>query len=115
MSETPFRKIDTVFVRCDDPHAVAGWYQEVLGWPEAWRTEHIVVLTPPEGPPVTLLDPGDGDWSGFNFYAPDAAAARQWLLDRQVEVGPLNQAPDQPVTWFWFRDPEGNRLEVCSY
>lgn len=115
MSDSPLRKVDTVFVKVDDPHAVAGWYQETLGWPELFRTSHIVVLQAPEGPPVTLLNPAGGEWSGFNFHAPDAVAARQWLLERGVEVGELNQAPDQQVTWFWFRDPLGNRLEVCSY
>lgn len=115
MSDSPLRKVDTVFVKVDDPHAVAGWYQETLGWPELFRTSHIVVLQAPEGPPVTLLNPAGGEWSGFNFHAADAVAARHWLLERGVEVGELNQAPDQPVTWFWFRDPLGNRLEVCSY
>lgn len=115
MSDSPLRKVDTVFVKVDDPHAVAGWYQETLGWPELFRTSHIVVLQAPEGPPVTLLNPAGGEWSGFNFHAADAVAARHWLLERGAEVGELNQAPDQPVTWFWFRDPLGNRLEVCSY
>lgn len=104
-----------MFVRVDDPHAAAEWYKETLGWTEQFRTEHIVVVAGPEGPPVTLIDPGPEEWSGFNFYAPDAAAARAWLIERGVEVGPLQLATDQSVTWFWFRDPAGNRLEVCSY
>jgi catechol 2,3-dioxygenase-like lactoylglutathione lyase family enzyme len=115
MSDTPFQRIDTVFVKLDDPHAAAGWYSDVLGWPELFRTDYIVVLRSPDGPPLTLLNPAGGEWSGFNFYAPDAQAAHAWLVERGVEVGPLTRAGDQPVTWFWFRDPQGNRLEVCSY
>src|ERR671938_922349 len=108
MITSPFLRIDTAFIKLDDPHAAAAWYCDVLGWSEAFRTEHIVVLRSPEGAPVTLLNPGGGEWSGFNFYAPDAQAAHDWLTQRGVKTGPLNRAEDQPVTWFWFLDPEGN-------
>jgi catechol 2,3-dioxygenase-like lactoylglutathione lyase family enzyme len=115
MSDAPFHKVDTVFVKVADLAAAARWYTELLGWPELFHTEHIFVLRAPEGPPLTLLGPAATEWSGFNFYAPDAEGAHAWLIERDVEVGPIERAPDQPVSWFWFRDPDGNRLEVCSY
>lgn len=43
------------------------------------------------------------------FVVPDIAAARQALIDKGVDVGPIQTVPDN-VQLAFFKDPDGNEL-----
>ncbi len=62
-----------------------------------------------------MIDAAPGIAGGRVVFGVSALGARRWLVERAAEVGELSQAPGQPVIWFCFRDPPGDRLEVCSF
>ena len=81
---------------------------------------HVAQLTPPGSgcsivfgdlPPQKEMEPGS--MKNLQLVVPDAAAARQELLDRGVEVGELQvMAEADGGTFFGFRDPDGNSWAV---
>jgi catechol 2,3-dioxygenase-like lactoylglutathione lyase family enzyme len=113
-----FTRIDTVFVRVRDLDAAARWYTETLGFAERFRSDWIVVLNASETA-LTLIRPERTEdfcpaiEAPFNFYVPDVQRAHDHLLSRDVETGPISDGGD--VLWFWFKDPDGNQLEVCHF
>lgn len=114
-----FRRVDTVFVQVADVDKATAWYAEVLGLTERFRRQDLACLGAGETS-ITLLGPG---WwkngrpgrtpAAFNFYVPDAEQAHRHLRDQGVTCGPVEM--DGTSSWFWFDDPDGNRLEVCSF
>jgi catechol 2,3-dioxygenase-like lactoylglutathione lyase family enzyme len=81
---------------------------------------HVVQLTPPGSgcsivfgdlPAQNQMEPGS--MRALQLVVPDAAAARQELLDRGVEVGELMViAESDGGTFFGFADPDGNSWAV---
>jgi predicted enzyme related to lactoylglutathione lyase len=81
---------------------------------------HVVQLTPRGSgcsivfgdlPSQRQMEPGS--MKGLQLVVADAAAARQELLDRGVEVGEITRFSDQDGgTFFGFADPDGNTWAV---
>jgi catechol 2,3-dioxygenase-like lactoylglutathione lyase family enzyme len=114
---TLFARIDTVFVRVRDLDAAARWYGETFDLEERFRSDWIVVLNLGETP-LTLLKSDQEPFTPaseahFNFYVPDVLKAHAHLQERGVPTGPNEDGGG--VRWFWFSDPDGNRLEVCHF
>jgi hypothetical protein len=103
-----------------DPVALAGFWQEALGWRRTHESDDEVVLEPPEG------SPQDGVAPDLLFLrVPDAKAGKNRLhldlrpddqvaeVERLLALGAarvdLGQGDD--VSWVVLADPEGN--EFC--
>jgi catechol 2,3-dioxygenase-like lactoylglutathione lyase family enzyme len=81
---------------------------------------HVVQLTPPgSGCSIVIGDlpsqrqMAPGSMKGLQLVVADAAAARQELLDRGVEVGEITVFDERDGgTFFGFDDPDGNSWAV---
>lgn len=111
-----FSRLDTVVLRVRDLEAARAWYAEKLALDAIHHdaAEGLAVLGMSGGATLTLWQAQEVPPSAtFPILGvDDAAAARRHLEDRGVAVEPLVEAPD--VRYFGFRDPDGNRLEVCE-
>jgi catechol 2,3-dioxygenase-like lactoylglutathione lyase family enzyme len=110
----PFTGWIVVAVRNLD--AAAAWYKQKLDLPESREAEDnsggmelttrnletkVILLTGEEYPDRPILDTSN------------AAKAREWLLARGVEVGPV-QTDIQGTHFIEMRDLEGNTIEISE-
>jgi catechol 2,3-dioxygenase-like lactoylglutathione lyase family enzyme len=116
-----FNRVDTVILRVRDLGKAVEWYHERLGLePIHTDPEEGLSVLALGDTSVTLWQLKDGEEPPAPeaagtfpiFGVPDAKAARSELKRRGVDVGPLNKGGG--VRFFTFRDPDGNRLEVCE-
>ena len=79
----------------------------------------VVQVTPPgsgcsislsTGLPI-ISDMAPGTVKGLHLVVEDIEAARQELVDRGVDVSPVEDVGGG-VTYAWFRDPDGNALAL---
>ena len=130
----PIRGIDHVALTCADPEATLEFYKRVLGaeslYEDLWRAGTI---------PVVLLQVGESRLSIHSADDPAEPHARvplsgsedicfRWdgtiveaermLLDQEVaiELGPVDRpaADGEPGQSVYFRDPDGNLIELLS-
>jgi len=113
--------IQCVCVDTVDPHRLAAFWQEALGWRRTHEEPDEVVLEPPAGSPQDGVAPDllflrvPEDKAGKNRLhldlRPTDQAAEVARLERlgatRVSVG---QGPD--ATWVTLADPEGNEFDV---
>jgi catechol 2,3-dioxygenase-like lactoylglutathione lyase family enzyme len=121
--------LDHVVLRVANIERSAGFYVDVLG---AERVElnygrvglrfggrQINLHDPsstPEPVPIRIPPPGSGDicfaWNG----TPETAAAHLRANGVEPEVGPVPRTGARgPATSVYFRDPDGNLLELMTY
>ena len=125
MTETLFKRIDTVFLPVRNLEKSIAWYIETLGVSLLWHVPGVGSLKIGETPLTLLqgsypgreeaLDP-DSEFQPivevpFNLYANDIEHAHRVLLEKGVDVGAILDQGD--VKEFQFRDPDGNCLGVC--
>ncbi|BCJ87046.1 VOC family protein [Effusibacillus dendaii] len=120
-----FKRIDTVLLRVKNIKKACRWYQEVLGLEAAYIGEddhRIAVFKIGEGEtPLTLYElHSDEVMPARRFsttypilFAENPETLYETLKNKGVEVEELED--DGRVTYFGFRDPDGNRLEVCYW
>ena len=130
----PVRGLDHVAITCADPDATLEFYQRVLEaethFEDLWRAGQI---------PVVLLQVGDSRLSIHSAESPAEPHARVpmpgsqdmcfrwdgsiidaegWLLENDVEIvlGPVDRsaADGQPGQSVYFRDPDGNLVELLA-
>ena len=112
--------IDTVIVRVSDIETSKDWYVKKLGLDLLFEDANMkLVVLNTNGPTSVTLWQTDGAFSVNRntasypiFKTPDAAALKQELLNRGIEVGEIIQ--DDYVKYFLFYDPDGNILEACQ-
>jgi catechol 2,3-dioxygenase-like lactoylglutathione lyase family enzyme len=112
--------IDTVIIRVSNTETSKQWYVEKLGLALLFEDAkmNLVVLDTNSLTSLTLWQTDKTlsvvrDTASFPiFRTPDAAALRQELLNRGVEVEEIIQ--DDYVKYFLFNDPDGNILEACQ-
>ncbi|MCL6642370.1 MAG: VOC family protein [Candidatus Bipolaricaulota bacterium] len=118
-----FRGLDTVLLRVRDVRLAKTWYQEKLDFPDPYfdPAERLAVfglggttsLTLWELKPGETLCPEDDHAKTLPIFS--VVNARQtWhlLRDRGVAVGEVVESGG--VTYFTFKDLDGNLLEACQ-
>lgn len=50
----------------------------------------------------------------IDFYTPSLKDFYNWLIEKQVEVGPLNINEEHGFGGFGFKDPDGNLLSATN-
>ncbi|MBZ4423064.1 VOC family protein [Myxococcus sp. RHSTA-1-4] len=117
MSEPLFKRVDTVFIPVRGLKDAIGWYTWALGFTLRWHAGNYAALNAGETA-VTLYQP-EGELRPFtghaplNFYASDIEAAHRRLKEAGAYVEDIQVMPD--VSFFDFKDPDGNRLGVCWF
>lgn len=114
-------RIDAVFVPVLDIHRAVAWYGEVFGFVAAKKLEAEAEdtglrLRGEAMPFLTLyktdrIDP-DAHFV-FNLFAADAPALHRHMASRTTQITPISS--NETMSWFEFRDCEGNWVGVCSY
>jgi predicted enzyme related to lactoylglutathione lyase len=113
-------RMQAIDIDANDPHALASFWQELLGWRRTYEEDDEVVLEPPTGSPedgvapdLLFLKVPEGKQGKNRLHLDlrpddrDAEVSRALALGAtKVDVG---QGPD--VTWVVLADPEGN--EFC--
>ncbi len=116
--------LEVVVVPVSDIDTSIAFYRDRVGFhlDHDTRTEHMHVaqLTPPGSgcsivigdlPSQAQMEPGS--MKSLQLVVPDAASARQELLDRGVEVSDLEVITEMDGgTFFGFHDPDGNSWAV---
>jgi catechol 2,3-dioxygenase-like lactoylglutathione lyase family enzyme len=116
--------LEVVVVPVSDIDRSVAFYRDQVGFHLDHDTQnehmHVVQLTP-RGSGCSIVF-GDlpsqnemkpGSMKALQLVVSDAAAARQELVDRGVEVGDLMvMAPTDGGTFFGFHDPDGNSWAV---
>jgi catechol 2,3-dioxygenase-like lactoylglutathione lyase family enzyme len=117
-----FRGLDTVLLRVRDINLAKAWYEEKLGFSEPYfdPVERLAVFALGGTTSLTLwelkagetLCPAEHARPFPIFSVSDARETRTLLRDRGVIVGDVVDSGG--VTFFTFRDPDGNLLEACQ-
>lgn len=129
---TAIRNLDYVILLCDDPASMRRFYVEVMGfpvyrdqWDGAWlelRVGSILLTLRPRGW-LTLggkhsdgpKPPGSASIQlAFRVTRAEVDACHRRLVEHGVEI--LDPPTDQPWSHrtLFFRDPEGNLLEIYA-
>ena len=130
----PVRGLDHVALTCADPEATIEFYTRVLDaethFEDLWREGRIPVVIlqvgecrlsihsaeAPAEPHARVPMAGSGDLC-FRWDGTVVEAERQ-LLDRDVEIvlGPVDRpaADGSPAQSVYFRDPDGNLIELLT-
>ena len=116
--------LEVVVLPVSDIDRATAFYRDQVGFHLDHDTHnehmHVVQLTPPgSGCSIVFGDlpaqneMAPGSMKALQLVVADAAAARQELLDRGVEVSDLMViAPMDGGTFFGFQDPDGNSWSV---
>jgi predicted enzyme related to lactoylglutathione lyase len=116
--------LEVVVVPVSDIDRSIAFYRDQVGFELDHDTQneqmHVAQLTPPGSgcsivigdlPAQSEMEPGS--MKGIQLVVPDAAAAREALAGRGVEVTELQViAPGEGGTFFGFSDPDGNSWAV---
>lgn len=112
--------IDTLILRVSDVQRSMKWYIEKLEFDVLHEDEDLRLVVLDTFSPVSLtlwetvgeIRPDPQTASYPIFSAADARSVHQLLKDRGVSAEDL--VTDHSVTYFTFRDPDLNILEVCQ-
>lgn len=117
-----FDRLDTVLLRVADILTSKTWYEQKLGLTEQYfdPDQRLVVFDSGGGTSLTLWELNEGQQLTRSdiavvfpiFSVKNAGIARDILQDRGVDVGDI--VADGGVTYFTFKDPDGNQLEACQ-
>lgn len=116
----PFLRVDTLFIPVTDLEKAVLWYTQTLEFKLNWRNDEGGYACIDGGVmPITLAKiPQDREFVPFasapyNLFVIDIEEAHRYLKDKGIEVSEIETL--YSTRWFWFSDPDGNRLEVCTY
>jgi catechol 2,3-dioxygenase-like lactoylglutathione lyase family enzyme len=120
MSNRILQGIDTIILRVKNVKQSKEWYTEKLGFNNVHEDEklRLVVMDTFSPTSITLWETSEEIKVNPSvaaypiFRTQDAGKAHTALKKKGVEVGEI--ITDHVVTYFQFRDPDGNLLEVCQ-
>jgi catechol 2,3-dioxygenase-like lactoylglutathione lyase family enzyme len=117
---SPFLRVDTLFIPVTDLEKAVEWYTQTLEFKLNWRNDEDGYACVDGGVlPITLAKiPPDKEFVPFvnapyNLFVIDIEEEHRYLTEKGIETSEIETLYN--TQWFWFRDLEGNRLEVCSY
>ncbi|MYL34041.1 hypothetical protein GLW05_10565 [Pontibacillus yanchengensis] len=113
-----FTRVDTIVVGVTDLEEATAWYKDVLEFEVLYQTKEYVVLQVGEGQtPITIEEIDLAEVSTTSTYpilfANEIDAVHKTLQQRDVGVTPIEN--DGTNIFFSFRDPDGNKIEVCYF
>ena len=113
-----FEKIDTVFIPVQNLEKALAWYVDVLGGKPGWKDDNGIYQAVTFGDTsVTLFinqhefEPQTNN-SLFSLYTASIEKAHAHLTTHSDQVSDIME---DGANYFIAKDPDGNRIEVCSY
>jgi catechol-2,3-dioxygenase len=110
-----FSKIDTVHISVSQLDQARMWYKEVLELEEIFHSGHYVVFKVGSGETPITIQQGEVRASSTKtiLFSDALEETRLKLIDKEVEAGQI--LTDDGVTYFEFKDLDGNQFEVCHF
>jgi catechol-2,3-dioxygenase len=110
-----FSKIDTIHISVSQLDQARMWYKEMLELEEIFHSGHYVVFKVGAGETPITIQEGEVLASSTKtiLFSEALEETRLKLIDKEVEVGQIHK--DADVTYFEFKDPDGNQFEVCHF
>jgi catechol-2,3-dioxygenase len=110
-----FSKIDTVHISVSQLDQARMWYKEVLELEEIFHSGHYVVFKVGAGETPITIQQGEVRASSTKtiLFSDALEETRLKLIDKEVEAGQI--LTDDGVTYFEFKDLDGNQFEVCHF
>jgi catechol 2,3-dioxygenase-like lactoylglutathione lyase family enzyme len=108
-----------IVVCVSNREAASAWYKEKLDLRESadpiadGEPGDIMLASRKDEIRVVVTAAGTGEPDRPMLDTRNAAKAREWLLARGVEVGPV-QTDRQGTHYIEMRDLEGNSIEICE-
>jgi catechol 2,3-dioxygenase-like lactoylglutathione lyase family enzyme len=128
MSESLVTALDHLVLTVADVEATARFYAQVLGMVVARSDEGRVALefgvqkinlhptAAPYEPHAALAKPGTGDVCFVTRVDLDEIVGRVEAAGVPIELGPVERSGARgPMDSIYFRDPDGNLIEVARY
>ena len=113
-----FKKIDTVFIPVKNLEKALPFYVDVLGGLPGWTDDNGIYQAITFGDTSITLCVGQHKLehqmsnSLFSLYTTSIEDARAYLTSHGTDVGDIME---DGAKYFIAIDPDGNRIEVCSY
>ena len=117
---TRLRNINHITYNVKDKDAALKWYQEVLGLkqiPKMVNGDHLYWLQLPSGAMVHIIENIDAPSAPSHhtpFEVDDIDLTRIELTQMGVECTDIQTRNDGQRA-FYLNDPDGNRIEICTY
>jgi catechol-2,3-dioxygenase len=110
-----FSKIDTIHISVSQLDHARMWYKEVLELEEIVDSGLYVVFKVGSGETPITIQQGEVRSSSTKtiLFSDALEETRLKLIDKEVEVGQI--LTDDGVTYFEFKDLDGNQFEVCHF
>ncbi|MBI1936550.1 MAG: VOC family protein [Ignavibacteriales bacterium] len=117
-----FERLDTVIIRVKNIDTSKRWYTEVLQLKNLFEDdkEKLVVFDTGGAASVTIwhlkedeiLQQKSAAGTFPIFLSPDAESIHKYLKENGVEASSITES--EGIKFFFFFDPDGNKLEVCQ-
>ena len=119
MSKHFLKGIDTIVLQVSDLNRSKAWYIQNLDFKSMYEDEQIALVVLDTFGPTSLTLRATKEKISVHrttasypiFRTTSAALAHEKLKQKGIEVGELTA---DAVTYFNFRDPDGNMLEICQ-
>lgn len=110
-----FSKVDTIHISVTDLERARLWYKTVLELEEIFHTGYYIVFKVGSGEASITIQEGEVRSSSTKtiLFSDALEETRLKLLDRKVKAGDIRT--DDGVTYFEFKDLDGNPFEVCHF
>lgn len=110
-----FSKIDTFHIHVKDLKRAQKWYEEILEFERIFDSGTYHVYKVGVGETTLTIQQGEVLPSSVKpiLFSDALEETRLKLMEKNVQVGHVEE--DGVVTYFEFRDLDGNRFEVCQY
>lgn len=110
-------RIDTICLKVSNVEAASAWYQEILGFKEAFRADHYCILSIGDSRVPLTIEQGNGgankDGTYPIFFSKDPEKTFSKLKEMGVEVEEIQR--DGANTFFDFYDLDHNKLQICYW
>ena len=113
------KNINHITYNVKDKDAALKWYQEILGLkqiPKMVDSDHLYWLQLPSGAMVHIIENVDAPSAPSHhtaFEVDDIEASRADLIQKGIETTDIQTRNDGQRA-FYFNDPDGNRIEICT-
>ncbi len=117
---TRLRNINHITYNVKSKDAALKWYQEVLGLkqiPKMVNSDHLYWLQLPSGAMVHIIENVDAPSAPSHhtaFEVEDLDAAHKQLGEMGIECTDIQTRNDGQRAMY-LNDPDGNRIELCTY
>lgn len=121
MNQSPvLNRVGAIFIHVSNMQESVKWYSDLLGLPmKSTSHEGTIYSLPMDGGSEVLLDsnmndrPNTNDKTQLFFETKNLQASYEFIKNKGIEIVTEIEV-HEAISFFTFRDPDGNRLMVCE-